>query len=268
MGLFGRDKDKQAFGYRRPRAETLPEGWIETQALVDTCEAEKTNTRIGTAKWSNEVARVYRTRATYLVLDQHGAPLPIVVEAKLHGGEVPQQGSRLMVAYDPSDPTHIRVLLSEIEHAKHTEDYVRMAVETGVEAPCEIVAAEPTGRVSRPKALQPRRGPAGPVPDPARELHLNLRVTPSGAVPFDVRRSLWDRDLHLAPGVAGTLFYLPDAPAQGYPVFPRERHRVPGGDPVLAARDEFVSGFVGQTTVMGGGLTITRGPAPRRLRLV
>ena len=262
MGLFGRDKEKQAFGYRRPRAETLPEGWIEAQALVDTCEAEKTNTRIGTAKWSNETARVYRTTATYLVLDQHGAPLPIVVEAKLHSGEVPEQGSRLMVAYDPSDPTHIRVLLSETEHATRIKDYVRLAVENGVEAPCEIVAATPTGRVSRPKALKPRRGPAGPDPDPARELNLTLRVTPSGAAPFEVGRSLWDRDLHLVPGTAGTLFYLPDAPAHGYPVFPLERHRVHGGNPVRAARDEFVAGFAGQTTVMGGGLTITRGPAP------
>jgi len=262
MGLFGLGKGKQTFGYERRRADVPPDGWIEAQALVDTCEAEATKTRYGTG--GDTPGRVYRTNATYLVLDQQGGLLPIVVEAKLTSTEVPKQGSRLTVAYDPADPTDLVVLLSETELTERVTDYVRSAVRSGVEAPCEIVAASPTGRVSRPKAPiygTGHRATVGAQPSPAPELYLTLRVSPPGAAPFEVSRFFWDRDLELGPGTRGTLFFLPDAPAHGHPVFPTQAHRAAGGDPVRIARDEWVQGWAAEgSSVTQGKVTISRGP--------
>ncbi len=268
MGLFGFGKGRRSSAYERPRADAPPDGWVQAQALVDVCDAERTNQHFGPG---NRQSWVVRTTTTYVVTDQHGASLPIVVEAKLSSRDVPKQGARLMVAYDPSDPTAVLVLCSEEEYAQQITDDAQQAVKSGIQAPCEIVTATATGRVSRPKApplpkrARARNGAialgADPAPRPAPEFLLTFGVTPVGAEPFQLTRTLWDRDLGLAAGLRGTFFFLPDDPARGYPVFPREAHRAAGGDPVRLARDEFVAGLADESTVFDDGrLRITRTP--------
>jgi hypothetical protein len=198
------------------------------------------------------VDRLYRTETTYVVLDDAGAPLAITVEAKLLGKDKPRVGDRLVIAYDPADPSEVVVLVSERTYAANLADHGRDLVQHGAEAPCEIVSAERTGRVSRPdpppvrptlsrrKARMLAAMAAAAQPNPAPETKLTLRVEPGDAEPFEVRLALWDRDLGLAPGLRGVLFYDPEEPGTGYPVFPTVQERAAGGDAVRLARDTFV----------------------------
>ena len=140
--------------------------------------ASPRRTHIKVGRGEQQDGSVYATRTTYVVLDKNGAPLPIVVESKIRYRDMPKQGERLVIAYDPTDPTDVVVLGSETEYGNRLRDQVRHAIQHGSEALCEVLTAAPTGRVAR-------RAEAAP------EVWLTLRVTPSGGEPFEVSRSRW-----------------------------------------------------------------------------
>lgn len=243
MGLFG--WGKAMGGYRRRRETSPPDGWLEAHAVVEACESEKTTIRVGSG---DDQAWVYRTVATYVVLDQDDAPLPIVAEERLRSGDRPKVGERLVIAYDPAGPTEVVVLVGETEYADRLRARVRQAIQHGTQAPCEVVAAAPTGRVSY-------RTETAPAP----EVWLTLRVAPSGDEPFEISLSLWDRGFDLRPGTRGTLLYVAGEHELGYPVFPDARQRAADGDAVRVARDEFVESMTPKTVQVSRGLTISTG---------
>lgn len=242
VGFFRRAMRR--FEYERPRSQMAPPGWVTAEAVVDGYEEEATSVWVGSDD-SNSKARVYDTRATYLVLGPDGAPLPIEIEDKLHTGDRPRLGKRLLVAYDPAQPSALVVLLDEQAYGDEQRARVRDAIERGSEAPCEVVSVRLTGRVARP---------AG-----SPETELTLRVEPSAAEPFEVSTALWDRGFGLAPGVQGTLIYSDDERQSGYPVFPDAQQRAAGADAVRRARDEFVQRLTGGVVQVRPGLTISSG---------
>lgn len=229
MGLFGRKKkdDVKTRVRSRPRVDEAPPGWVTVQALVDSHKQEKTWERVKLSGLNEQP--VFETVTTYSLLDEQDTPFEIFVEARLRSGDLPKQGERLTVAYDPQEPSSYAIIESETDLLKRNRAHVRSAVREGVEAPCEVLSATPTGRVSRSTELSP-----------APETRLVLRVTPPGEEELQVSCTQWDRDIGLAPGVRGVLLYRAGEPAKGYPVFPNAGHRAMGGDPVQHARDEIV----------------------------
>ncbi len=256
MGWFGRRRIEgvKRGGYRRPRAESAPPGWIAAQAVVGSCEFERTNTRIGTSQGNQ--ARVFRTCATYVVLDEDGAPLEVTAKGKFRRGDLPQIGERLVIAYDPAEPTEAVILTSEEEYADELKAWVHDMVHHGAEAPCEILGATPTGRVSRPapppvrQTLTKRAARAlmeqalAAQPNPAPEMILRLRAQPQGWEPFELTVALWDRDIGFTPGLRGMLLFDPADLTRGYPIFPTvEQRAVAGAEAVAVARDAIVAAF-------------------------
>src|SRR5688572_3061675 len=105
MRLFGRKSEDEvdARPRSRPRAEQAPPGWVTVQALVDRHEQERTSERVKLRGTNQQ--HVYKTATTYALLDPQGQPFEISVEQRLRAAELPKQGERLTVAYDPQEPS-------------------------------------------------------------------------------------------------------------------------------------------------------------------
>lgn len=241
MGLFKRNRPKGF--YTRQRAETAPEGWHAVEALVEAVEKEGTSVRIGgSSTTSSDGARVYRTVTTYSFLDSDGVVRHIAAEDKLVSKDMPDVGNFVTLAYDPAEPSCVRILEDEDEHAERRLRYFLHVLDNGDEAQVIVASARPTGRVARPERDRPtqmihytRQGqqvenlPAPPSIANRAETILNLWVYPPGNEPFRAGCLCWD-DGSAVEGANGLLYYLPEEPHKGLPLFAADlaahRHRV------------------------------------------
>jgi len=216
--------------YERDRAKAAPDGWVTVDALVDDVASERTNTRIGD-EGSKRISWVLRTTTRYVFVQPDGTLGSLVHEAELTE-DVPRLGSRVTLAFDPSAPSRMVLLEDEAQHLARRVAEQRDVIQHGIEASAEVVAARPTGRVSRPDKpiYQPegrgfvapwaRGRHTAPPPPPldATELILSLRVSPPGDTEFEVTRAYWDDSGGVGPGTAGTYFFRNHAPEAGIPV--------------------------------------------------
>lgn len=228
MGFFKRDRTGEA-----------PEGWVVTDAVVSASRDSRRGGAASTAISGGGGAGIsHRYEISYAFLTQAGELVTAGESERRRVKDQPVPGDRVTIAYDPADPQEWVLVEREAERTWRIVADIQRWLAGGAEAPVEVIAAEPTGRVAR---MGFGAGDDG-APDET-EMRLRLQATPAAGPPFEVEMPYWEKPELVQPGARGMYFYDAAEPQRGIPTFPSSRHDTGVVDPVAAAREEFIAKF-------------------------